>query len=366
LIVLRNFSKALRGIKPSTPASRGIDGPGINSLPLRVAISGYGWIAKNRHEPCFQRLGCEVVAVYRSAYRNLSPSLKRVERFEDLFEFSPDIVAICSPPWAHAEQAIKAMERGCHVLVEKPMAMNADEARSMVDTSRQTGQLLTVAHSHLFDRSVIQAIEMLREGIIGELTSVQALFFRGDMPETKPWLFQLPGGLTFDELPHPVYLMQKFLGPSELKSLDVETVSGRNTPRQIHAVLKGEKITGNISMIMDSPVSEWHFILVGTKKMLIIDLFRDILVKIPSDGTHQPLNVIKTSGHAFASHIFGVLNSGFKYASGRLFYGHDVLIEDFVSSIRTGSSLPVSPEQALRTQELVDQIIQPVISGNPI
>jgi hypothetical protein len=93
--------------------------------------------------------------------------------------------------------------------------------------------------------------------------------------------------------------------------------------------------------------------------MLIIDLFRDVLVRIPTDRDHKPSNVLKTSMKLVSTHLGGVISSGAKYARGGLFYGHDVLIDQFVNAVTSGTNPPVSIESAVRTQELVDLIIAP-------
>lgn len=329
----------------------------------RVAISGYGWIAKHRHAPCFRRAGGEIVAIYHPSDKAGIRSPREVDEFEGLFDANPEVIAICSPPWAHAEQAIRALEKGCHVLVEKPMAMTAGQAKDMVEAAQRSGRVLSVAHSHLFDRAMVKAVNIVESGGIGELTSVHAMFFRGRVPPGKSWLFDLPGGLVFDELPHPIYLMERFLGSLSIRSLDIEAVPGRNTPRQVHVVLRGERGTGQISMIMDSPVSEWHLILTGTKQMLIVDLFRDVLVTVPSDGVHTLPRVMYTSWAVLSRHLAGVLSSGIRFRFGGLYWGHDVLIERFLSAVKTGSPAPVTAEEGLRIQELVDQIVEPAL-GN--
>ena len=255
---------------------------------IRVAISGLGWVAAHRHLPCFRSAGAEIVAAYRPSDEIRPKGFQIVEEYEQLFDFSPDIVSICSPPFAHAEQTIKALERGCHVLVEKPMAMDMAEAQRMADAARQNGRILTVAHSHLFDRSVMRAIKEVESGGIGELTAVQALFLRGGLRPGKPWLFKMPGGLVFDELPHPLYLLERFLGPATIENSYVHPVAGRATPRQLHVTLRGPRASGQITVVMDSAVSEWNLVLIGTERLLVADLFRDVLTRIhrrtPMDG----------------------------------------------------------------------------------
>ena len=281
-----------------------------------------------------------------------------VGSFDELLAMNPDVVSICSPPWAHAEQAIAVLEHGCHVLVEKPMAMNVEEAERMAAAAERSGKLLCVAHSHLFDQSIVRAGELLDSGALGELVSVQAVFFRGKLREGKAWLYELPGGLVFDELPHPIYLLERFLGRTSLGGTSILRTDGRETPRQVQATLTGETASGQISMVMDAPVSEWHLIVTGTRRMVIADLFRDILVELPPDGAHTPMRVIGTSVSAVTAHAAGLARSGWKYMRKRLYYGHDTLIEQLMRAVEFGEPCPVTLESALRTQQMVNRIIE--------
>ena len=77
---------------------------------------------------------------------------------ESLLELArPDAVHILSPPATHASLACAALQAGCHVFVEKPMALTAEEAR-LVIAAAENGKILTVGHNHLFD-PVIQTAQ---------------------------------------------------------------------------------------------------------------------------------------------------------------------------------------------------------------
>ena len=126
------------------------------------------------------------------------------------------------PPATHAALAIQAMEAGCHVFVEKPMAVNLEEAEAMEAASRRYGVKLCVDHNHLFDPALVQAKAMVAQGGIGELVSVETFegFSLGtpDNPYVEPgaaahWVHRLPGGIFQNLAPHPVYLLLAFLDP---------------------------------------------------------------------------------------------------------------------------------------------------------
>src|SRR4029453_6828136 len=69
----------------------------------------------------------------------------------------PNVVRILTPPQTHAALAMEGMEAGCHVLVEKPMAVNLVEAEAMEAVARRRGIKLCVDHNRLFDPAFVRA-----------------------------------------------------------------------------------------------------------------------------------------------------------------------------------------------------------------
>lgn len=78
-----------------------------------------------------------------------------------------DAVCIASPTEYHTAQALQAMEAGLHVLVEKPMAIALDDARSMVRAARERGVVLLVGHSHSYDLPIRKMREVIASGRLG-------------------------------------------------------------------------------------------------------------------------------------------------------------------------------------------------------
>lgn len=81
-----------------------------------------------------------------------------------------DIVSICTWPKMHCPMTIAAAEHGVKgILCEKPMAFNLGEADGMIAACEQSGTKLVIGHQHRFDAQSVKALELLKEGVIGEL-----------------------------------------------------------------------------------------------------------------------------------------------------------------------------------------------------
>jgi len=89
----------------------------------------------------------------------------------------PDVVHICTPHYLHREMACFALENGSHVYLEKPAAMNAEEARIIVETAKKTGKKVCVS----FQNRVIPTNDKVKKCIV-EGTYGKLLGIRGFMP----------------------------------------------------------------------------------------------------------------------------------------------------------------------------------------
>ncbi len=142
---------------------------------------------------------------------------KTVER-EDV-----DLVCITTPPNTHYEIALRAIELGKHVLCEKPMAMNFEEASEMAEKAEEKGVLALIDHELRFVSGRQKAFEMLREKEIGEIIHAKYHFSnasRGDASrEWNWWSDEKAGGGALGAIgSHAIDAFRWFLG-AEIESV---------------------------------------------------------------------------------------------------------------------------------------------------
>ena len=131
-------------------------------MTLKIAIAGAGYIAHIHAQAIRNQKDAELVAVAekfspKAAAFSKKFGLKRhYETVEDMLKDGDvDALVIGTPNFLHAPQAIAALQAGIAVLVEKPMAMNSQEAAKMLATAQSSGARLLVAHCWRFDRDVL-------------------------------------------------------------------------------------------------------------------------------------------------------------------------------------------------------------------
>ncbi len=135
----------------------------------RVLVVGLGNMGMS-HALAYTRIPeFEVVGVCerRIAKRELPDALKNAQRFDEfekaLTALKPDVVSINTLPDTHAQFAIKAMEAGAHVFVEKPLADNALNAEKVVETAKCTGKKLVIGYILRHHPSWIKFIDIARQ-----------------------------------------------------------------------------------------------------------------------------------------------------------------------------------------------------------
>ena len=129
---------------------------------MKIAFSGAGYIANIHAQAAQNQPDVELVAVVEKFSDKSGVFAKKfgvkccyTSVDELLDEGGIDALVICTPNFLHAPQAIAALERGVHVMVEKPMAMNAPEAEQMCEAAEKSGATLMVAHCWRFDKDVL-------------------------------------------------------------------------------------------------------------------------------------------------------------------------------------------------------------------
>jgi predicted dehydrogenase len=171
---------------------------------LRVGVIGVGW-AGQRHLEAYDALpGTQVVALagledpVRTALAAQYGIERHVARWEDLLDVDGlDAVSVAVPTFLHAPIAIAALERGMHVLSEKPIARNVTEADSMVQAARTADRVLDVAFNHR-QRGDIQELKAVMEtGRLGTPYYAKAWWLRRTgIPTLGSWFTraELAGG----------------------------------------------------------------------------------------------------------------------------------------------------------------------------
>jgi predicted dehydrogenase len=177
---------------------------------IETLVVGYGYwgpnIARNIIErPEFHLAGlCERDDRRIEEFRRRTPGIP-CERDIDAALADPSIeaVAIATPPHTHFELVRRALEAGKHVLVEKPLAPNADEAAELVALADELDQVLMPGHTFLYSPSVNKIRNLIEEDVLGEVYFVTS-------SRMNLGLYQ-QDGVVLDLAPHDLSILLHWL-----------------------------------------------------------------------------------------------------------------------------------------------------------
>lgn len=205
---------------------------------LRVGLVGYGMAGRDFHAPLMRevpglRLTHVVTANDDRAAQAVEdePRVRVVPTMAELMAHSTslDLVVIASPGNAHVENAQAAIDRGVAVVVDKPLAIDADSGRAVVASARERGVPFTVFQNRRWAPEHLTARAVLGSGVLGQLIRYEARYERWRPVPKARWREDLPteegGGLLMDLQPHLVDGAIDLFGPVRSVYAELEAVT---------------------------------------------------------------------------------------------------------------------------------------------
>lgn len=334
---------------------------------LRVAVVGAGYVASH-HLAALKRL--DFVELVGLCDTHLEAAEALAKRFGigrvaadlgGLAAARPQVVHVLTPPASHASLAMQALDMGCGVLVEKPMADSVSECEAMIEKAREKGLILGVNHSDLLDPVVTKALAAVRAGRIGDVISVDILrsseypaYAGGRLPAQVA-----QGSYPFRDLGvHGLYTLEAFLGP--LSDLDVRfQSSGRDPDLQFdewQARVTGTRGYGRMLLSWNARPMESRLVVRGTAGIIEVDRFLQIVhIHRVLPGPKFIGIVLNTLLSAVAD-CFRVPWNVLRFATGLLKPSPGIQkgAADFAAAARDNGKPPFDGEAALRVISMLE------------
>ena len=281
----------------------------------------------------------------------------------DLAGARPDAVYVLTPPASHCALALQALDMGCHVLVEKPMAESVAECETMIARAKEKGLVLSVNHSDRLDPVVVKALGHARAGTCGDVLSVDVLR-SSEYPEYAggplPALVR-QGSYPFRDLGvHGLYVLEAFLGT--VGDLDVGYRATGTNPNlkfdEWHADARCEHGLGRLLLSWNARPMESRIVVRGTRGTIEVDRFLQIC------RVHRVLPGPKFIGivmNAFMSglaDVFRVPWNVLRFATKQLkpSPGIQAGAAGFAQALHDKTPPPVPPEEGLRAVALMESV----------
>ena len=148
---------------------------------LRVLVCGTGYAGQG-HTKAFRDASADVVgivgrteSVTHEVARKLNIPYAGTDWEQALRECQPDVVSIGTPGGAHVEPIKKAIEHGCHVFCDKPLAESGDSAKTLYELAVAKGVKTAFAASYRYMPEILHARKLVADGAIGEPLEVECI-----------------------------------------------------------------------------------------------------------------------------------------------------------------------------------------------
>lgn len=341
--------------------------------PLRVGVIGCGRVAAYRHLPALTRLpGADVVALADqdpTRLRNVADQFRVPNRYPDvrtLLDGSMvDVIAVCVPVEFHAEVALAAIDAGKHVFIEKPLAVDLDEADRIHERATRSTSKVLMGFNFRWHRLVRQARELLRQGAVGQVEMVRSVFASAhETPSEWQTRRCSGGGAIFDQAIH-MFDLWRFLLATEVEEV---LASSRSGPWEDETVVVAARLTNGVlatATCSERSGENNEVEIYGRRGRLQVSCYR-------FDGlAHSPSGSIPGNGRARLDELTRTLKE-LPRSLAQLRYGGDVLASyreewrHFLGAICDDGPVDCTVEDGRRAMEIVFAAMASTSSGQTV
>jgi predicted dehydrogenase len=350
---------------------------------LRIAIVGCGKIA-DQHVAALARIpDCALVAVCDREplmAQQLGERCGIKEYFSDATEMlarsSPDVVHITTPPQSHFSLGQQSLEAGCHVYVEKPFTVTADEAESLVQLAEQRKLKITAGHNLQFTLEMLKMRRLVKEGFLGDKVIHLESHFSydlGDISYVAPllgnrahWVRQLPGQLLHNILSHGIAKLAEFLddeivGLSALaaQSPGLQSLGQEDILDELRVLWRdGRGTTAFFCFTTQVRPGINQLRIYGNANSIMVDHTSGTVIPYKARSAKSYLTFFLPPLHNAAAYFHNACSNIGNFLGRKLYQdsGMKELIARFYESIQTGGQPPIPYREIVLVARIMDEI----------
>ena len=223
----------------------------INGNKVRYAVVGAGWISQAELLPGVEHTGnsevTTIVTGHEFKAEKLSEMYSTIQHRYSYDEYDTflqadvaDAVYLATPNFDHVELAVRTLEAGLHLLLEKPMAVSVDECQRIIAASRSSGAKLMIAYRLHFEPGTLKALDRVRSGELGTIRFFNSSFSQQVNRENHRAKDGYWAGPVPDMGPYPINTVRNLFGaePLEVFAAGVQTDERFNFEDTVAVTLK--------------------------------------------------------------------------------------------------------------------------------
>lgn len=321
---------------------------------VQAAVIGCGDVSFVHFEAISKLEGVELAAVCDTDPERLqvAAATHGVAGFADvqdlLAAFTPDVVHICTPHNQHATLAAAFLERGVHVIVEKPLAHTLAEGRLLVEVARRTRTKIGVCYQNRYNATSQAMRRLLTDGGLGRIIGASAtVMWQRDAAYyvNRPWRGSWEGGgggLMMNQAIHTVDLVQWLVG-------NVTSVTGNAATRFLGDTISVEDTAEFVAEHSNGARSVFYATLANAVNAPVT---MDIVTEEATLSLRGDLTVTYADGRV------ELIPERRGVSGGRAYWGasHELLIADFYAQLGNDAPFWIDPVEAEKSLRIVKDV----------
>jgi predicted dehydrogenase len=333
---------------------------------MRAAVIGAGQIAKQHLGALARCPEAQIVGIC-----DLSPVM--AEAAADRFRISawftdhrrmldeqrPEVVHVLTPPATHFSIARECLEKGAHVIVEKPIAENVQQVEELISIAAAQHRQIIEDHNYQFNRDVQHLSGLVLAGALGQVRHVDVDLCL-DVGGVESNAASVVGPVS-DFLTHLCYLAYLFIGEHQrvTSSWRLSQRPSGMVSHNMQALVEGREGTARLGFSSDGQPDTFTVRVQGTRMQAQTNLFELGILRTATLGGPKPLMPIRNMlrrGRAEWSNAARSLHRKLNGGPGP-YEGLWELVRRFYDSLKHGTPPPISPQQILAVNRLYHDIL---------
>jgi predicted dehydrogenase len=205
----------------------------VNGRKVRYAVVGIGWISQTAFLPGVEHTGNSEVVAFVSGHEEKASKVGEKYGVKDLYSYDEydnllssgkiDAVYLATPNRDHIDLAVRTLDAGIHLLLEKPMATSVADCERILAASERSGAKLMVAYRMHHEPAMLKAFETARSGKLGHLRYFNSSFsqpvnYQNHRAKNGYWAGPVP-----DMGPYPINTARNFFGAEPVEVFAIGT-----------------------------------------------------------------------------------------------------------------------------------------------
>lgn len=334
--------------------------------PIRVGIAGLGRSGWGIHcrllEPLAEQF--KIVSVFDQSLERLAEAKERFgatgyTTFDELIaDDNVELVIVAMPSSLHAPMSMKALEAGKHVVCEKPMAGNVEDAEAMMAAAAASGKTLSIFQNYRYHPGYQKVKTIIDSGVLGRIVHIRIAYHGFARRWDWQTLKKFDGGSMNNTGPHPIDLALQLFGDAEPEVFCIrdKTLTLGDADDHLKLILHGEgSPTCEVEVTSACAYGQDQWLVMGTQggltgngNVLKWKYFN------PDELEARQVSEEPTADRSYCREELPLQEFEWDKEKDNTFPGEEAYYKDIFDCLRNGAEVPVTPASVLRQMKVME------------